>query len=255
MKPPLQLPGHDIESTKARQDKKSDTRSCGHQPAPLLKQTNSDHRPAQVTEIWQGEMMKSIIFRRANRLGIFTFFFLCAYVANSFADNSGAKQARSEEEASFQSYLNIYCMNFTQLGGVNNFKTTLLDPMEASAGSREKFNRYWLSAGCEPQLMGGTMSPLAHLAAENPTERQAYLEALQKYYRERGDETIFTKIINVKNSRGYTLLDYLIYLHVQREFMAEEEKGVNDFYKFLCDNGAVFSIYKRSCPPEHLKIN
>ncbi|MBC7428734.1 MAG: hypothetical protein H7336_09000, partial [Bacteriovorax sp.] len=37
--------------------------------------------------------------------------------------------AVSQEEASFLSYLDIYCMNFTQLGGVKNFKKTLLDPM------------------------------------------------------------------------------------------------------------------------------
>jgi hypothetical protein len=198
--------------------------------------------------------MKSTTLKNGRLLCIFSLCVLCAYSPISLADDRRPKNAKSEEEASFQSYLNIYCMNFTQLGGVQNFQTTLVEPMELSAGSNEKFNRYWLAAGCEPGLMGGTQSPLAHLAAENPTERQAYLAALQKYYLAKGDKTIFTRIINATNSRGYTLLDYLIYLHAQREFMAEEEKGVNDFYKFLCDNGAVFSIYKKSCPPEYLKI-
>ena len=198
--------------------------------------------------------MKSMTLKSMRRLCIVTLCVFYAYALNALADDRAPKNAKSEEEASFQSYLNIYCMNFTQLGGVQNFQRTLIEPMEASAGSNEKFNRYWLTAGCEPYLMGGTKSPLAHLAAENPTERQAYLAALQKYYLARGNKTIFTSIINTKNSRGYTLLDYLIYLHAQREFMAEEEKGLNDFYKFLCDNGAVFSIYKKSCPPEYLKI-
>lgn len=188
------------------------------------------------------------------RLYISMLCLVCAYSANTLAEDRNPRNSRTEEEASFQSYLNVYCMNFTQLGGVQNFRRTLVDAMEASAGTHEKFDRYWLIAGCEPQLMGGTKSPLAQLAAENPTERQAYLVALQNYYLARGDKTIFTRIINVKNSRGYTLLDYMIYLHAQREFIAEEERGVNDFYKFLCDNGAVFSIYKKSCPPEYLKI-
>ncbi|MBC7428305.1 MAG: hypothetical protein H7336_06820 [Bacteriovorax sp.] len=165
-----------------------------------------------------------------------------------------SSKAMSQADASFQSYLNVYCMNFTQLGGVSNFKQTLLDPMKATSGSEEGMNRYWLAAGCEPQLMGGTTSPLVHLAAENATERKSYLEALQKYYLEKNDKASFTKIINAKNSRGYTLLDYLNYLYVQKEFMAEEEKGINDLYKFLCDNGGVFSIYKKKCPPEYLKI-
>ena len=163
--------------------------------------------------------------------------------------------ALSQEEVSFYNYLDIYCMNFSQLGGVKNFKKILIDPMTVTAGGNDEIvNRYWQTASCVPRLVGGTKSPLAHLVAENPTDRKSYLVALKRYYNEKNDKETFVKILNAKDSRGQTLLDFMNVLYEKKTYMKQEEKPLNDLYQFLCENGAVASTTQRKCPAEYLSI-
>ena len=165
-------------------------------------------------------------------------------------------ETRLAKEEDFLSYLDIYCMNFTQLGGVKNFNKTLIVPMTTtSGGNNEIINRYWQTAYCEPRLVGGTRTPLAHLVAENPTDRKSYLVALKKYYNEKNENETFIKILNSKDSRGNTLLDFTNILFDKNTYMKEEEKPLNEFYEFLCGNRALTSTTTRKCPVENLIIN
>jgi hypothetical protein len=175
------------------------------------------------------------------------------------------RAALNDEGKTFLSYLDIYCMDITQLGGVHNFKRHLLDKMKDSAQLQSSavvgvdviIKRYWTTAYCEPRRIGGTMSPIVHLVAENPTDRNAYLVALRKYYDEKNDRNSFVEILNSKNSRGHTLLDYINYLYVAeyRNYDKLDEKPLNNLVQFLCDNGAKYSFYKKKCPAEYLTIN
>ena len=63
-----------------------------------------------------------------------------------------------------------------------------------------------------------------------------------------------SKIVNAKNTRGYTVLDYLHYLNIEKKLILAEEKAVNDLYKFLCANEGVYSFYPKKCTDEHIKI-
>jgi hypothetical protein len=83
-----------------------------------------------------------------------------------------------------------------------------------------------------------------------------YLEMLKVYFESRGDFDSFKKVLNTKNTRGYTTLDYVKYCHDTLRFASVEEKGLNLYVKFLCENGAEYSLYNNAtCPVPYMKIN
>jgi hypothetical protein len=115
---------------------------------------------------------------------------------------------------------------------------------------------FWTEFGCEPRYIARTEGTLVNLISENSTDRMKYLVMLKTYLESQGDMDSFKKIINTQNSRGYTPLDYIQYNHETQRFASVEEAGLNLFTKFLCENGAEFSLYKnKSCPMEYLRIN
>ncbi len=159
-------------------------------------------------------------------------------------------QDLSDEEYKFQSHSFIYCGTLTQIGNERDFKRKIIVPMTAESpdGNMDKF---WLGSHCESRYQTDTRSPIAHVAAENSTDRLVYMVALHKIYADKNDLATFTKIINAKNSRGQTTLDYISFMVSNKNLLKIEEPGLNKFVKFLCDNGAVYSTEKRKCPAEY----
>jgi hypothetical protein len=91
---------------------------------------------------------------------------------------SGAQEP--EDDDGFANYLNIYCMTYERLEGAFEFHEKLIDPMKFVSSDTKKYDaeKFWYVAGCNPQHIGGTLSPIIHLTAESPTYRLAYLNAL-----------------------------------------------------------------------------
>nr|BDT28189.1 hypothetical protein BHI3_16550 [Bacteriovorax sp. HI3] len=163
-------------------------------------------------------------------------------------------KAMSQEEQSFFIYLSAYCMTVPGLRGEKDFNKKMLDSMKETAVNGN-IDGYWQEAGCEPMYIAQTMSPLIHVIAENSTDRMQYMLYLKKYYTNKKDPGTFRKIINSKNSQGQTVLDYIQYAFNNRRFANIEEKGLNEFIKFLCENGAEYSKSPgKRCPAEYLTL-
>ena len=114
----------------------------------------------------------------------------------------------------------------------------------------------------KPLLFDKKFQELKNNEVEMQKDMKGFYDRISKD-KEQGHSTVFSvnmdsfkKIINTQNSRGYTPLDYIQYNHETQRFASVEEAGLNLFTKFLCENGAEFSLYKnKSCPMEYLRIN
>lgn len=159
----------------------------------------------------------------------------------------GISRAITEDGTSFNYYLTTYCMTFTTVRNNFQFKKKLIEAMEKS---KYQADLYWQEAGCTPNKIGGTASPIVHLAAENATERLPYLKVLHEYYgKSKDSKNLWMKVINAKNSRGQTFLDYIMYLRDTRQIIEEQKIAMNELIEFACTTGGVFSANKKSsCP-------
>ena len=165
------------------------------------------------------------------------------------------QQPEEEDVSGFLNYLSVYCMTYERLEGAFEFQEKIIDHIKAVTAKTDRFDadKFLYHPGCIPQSIGGTRSPIIHLTAENATDRLAFLKALFKHHQKEG-KVPWTKIVNAKNTRGQTVLDYLHYLNINKKLIIEEEKGVNDLYYFLCANGGEYSYYPKECTKEFIKI-
>lgn len=172
----------------------------------------------------------------------------------SLLSNAEAAKANTKEDALFYSHLFMYCSLIEVPRNEKEFLKKMIIPMaEKSFGSSP--DRYWTEAGCEPRYIPETLSPIPHIIAENTTDRMQFMHSLKKIYVAKNDLATFTKIINSKNTQGQTVLDYMHYVWSTNRYIEEEEPALNEFAKYLCDNGAVYSIFKnKKCPAEYMKI-
>ncbi len=155
-------------------------------------------------------------------------------------------------DSDLMSNLYSYCMNFKN-GRVNSKKTLrkeIIRDMEENLPPNGKIDSYFLEAGCNPDYIGQTLSPLAHLATELPSEYTPHLEVIRKYFIEKRYDGLFTRMLNAKNTRGHTSLDYVQYLLEKRLYIREEASNIGEYISYLCSHGAVYSIYSgsKSCP-------
>ena len=163
-------------------------------------------------------------------------------------------QANTEADASFYSYLYMYCSILEDPKNEKEFLKKMIVPMAAkSFGSSP--DRYWTEAGCEARYIPDTFSPIPHVIAENTTDRMQFMHYLKKIYVAKNDLATFKKIINSKNTKGQTILDYIHHVWSIKRYIKEEEPALNEFVKYLCDNGAEYSTFKnKKCPAEYMKI-
>jgi hypothetical protein len=155
----------------------------------------------------------------------------------------GITRALSQDGTSFNYYITTYCMTFTNVRNNFQFKKKIIEAMENSKFQAES---YWQEAGCTPNKIGGTLSPIIHLAAENATERLPYLKVLHEYYTKSNGSKLWTTMINAKNSRGQTFLDYIMYLRDTNQIIDEQKNAMNELIVFACSTGGIFSTNKVS---------
>lgn len=177
----------------------------------------------------------------------------CSYNKLAGAPDTGsldklAKVAKTRlltEDEVFLDYLKSYCMKFEQVSHSYGFKRDMIEGMKKTPYS---IDRYWTSSGCTPSRIGGTTSPIVHLIADDASGRNPFMETLYKYYQDKNDNDTWLKVVNAKNSRGHTILDYIDNMNNRKELIEEERESVNYLIKFLCDRGAVFSFSNKKCP-------
>ncbi len=150
------------------------------------------------------------------------------------------------QNTDFEGYHQTYCLKFEDVGHTYAFKKEILESMKKTPYGVDK---YWVQSGCHPKKMGNTVSPIAHLVAEDASGRTQFLESLYKYYADKKDLKTFTQVLNAKNSRGLTMLDYIVYLENNNQFNKNEREEVNSLIKFICDKGGKFSVSsEKKCP-------
>jgi hypothetical protein len=157
---------------------------------------------------------------------------------------AGPTQAQAAGEI-FMDHLFAYCMKVDQVSHVYGFNKEILSSMKKSPYN---VDLYWVTAGCRPHRIGGTTSPLIHWMIEDASGRLQFLKALEKYYLfERKEPALWRAVINAKNSRGQTLLDYAQYLKQARDLRTEEFGDVAEMVTYICANGAVNAVYQATC--------
>lgn len=154
--------------------------------------------------------------------------------------------ASKYQDNDFEGYHQAYCLKFEDVSHTYAFKKEILESMSKTPYKVEK---YWMQSGCQPKKMGNTDAPILHLVAEDAAGRMQFFEALHKYYTDKKDNQTWLKIVNAKNSRGLTMLDYIVYLEKNQKFNSDEREDVNKLIRSLCDKGAVFSVSsEKKCP-------
>lgn len=162
-------------------------------------------------------------------------------------ENLAKVTARSKFQSDdFQAYLQSYCMKFEQVTSPHSMKKEIIEPMRKTPYS---FEQYWTQAECRPVKIGATLSPLIHLAADETFGRRVWLETLYKHLTDKKELNIWNNIVNAKNTRGQTVLDYIAYIRRDKQYRDEEVEDVNALLKFLCEKGATFAVEKTlKCP-------
>ena len=162
----------------------------------------------------------------------------------------------SEKDSVFMSDVSIYCHDFHRGNDAEKTMKEKIIPEMKKYSPNGSIDGFFIEAGCNPLNIANAKSPISHIAAESPTYRLDHLIFIHDYYFELKRYEMFEKIINAKNTRGYTTLDYVQLMIENKSYVKVVEKGMNKFIQYLCNNGAVYSIYRdlKKCDGKYLKI-
>lgn len=162
----------------------------------------------------------------------------------------------SEKDSVFMSDLSIYCEDFHRGNDAEKTMKEKIIPDMKKYSPNKSIDGFFIEAGCNPRKFADAKSPIAHIAAESPTYRVEHLKVIKSHYLELNRPEFFGKIINAKNTKGYTTLDYVQHMLENKIYVKDVEKGMNEFIKYLCDNGAVYSVYKdkRKCDGQYVVV-
>ncbi|RYD90007.1 MAG: hypothetical protein EOP50_16670 [Sphingobacteriales bacterium] len=150
-------------------------------------------------------------------------------------------------DSHFSSYMFMYCGIVPTLpDGERAFVVQLLGPIQETAAKLGKTPaEFFIYPGCEPNYIAGTDAPIAHIVAENPTDRMQHLKFAEQYFAIKMNRPdLFVAILNARNTQGMTTLDYVEYVMFRRGFNLSDAPGVANFIDYLCAKGAVYSYYR-----------
>lgn len=146
----------------------------------------------------------------------------------------------SEKQRDFM--IEGFCMKFSLIS--QEMVGATIEDMEKTPILPEEF---FTEQVCQPSLYSDAIkSPMIHAVAEDITKREEFLQNIWLYYsKKRKQPKIFEQIINTKNTRGETLLDYLETANKKGKYVFEEQKtAYRNVAVLLCSRGAVYSAYK-----------
>lgn len=166
---------------------------------------------------------------------------------SSLFDNKMPIEPITEKERYFEIF--AYCEEFETIP--KEMVTTLIKKMLMTPISPEQFLT-------EPVCLTGTYNenvrmPMLHFIAEDPLAREDFLRLISLYYEKKAKRPeVFKRVVNAKNSKGDTLLDYLEIKRLRNNYQFDTQiVALNNVIKILCDNGVVYATTKdRTCPVE-----
>lgn len=167
--------------------------------------------------------------------------------SSSLFDNKIPIEPITDKERYFE--ILDYCLKFEMIP--KEMVTTLIKKMLTTPISPEQFLT-------EPVCLTETYNnnvrmPMLHFIAEDPIAREDFLRLILLYYEKKAKQPeIFKRVVNAKNSKGDTLLDYLEILRLKNNYRFDTQKvALKSVIKILCDNGAVYATTKnKACPTE-----
>ncbi|WP_028602948.1 hypothetical protein [Ottowia thiooxydans] len=149
-------------------------------------------------------------------------------------------------EATREDYFENYCMVFTMTP--KNLIGSLIQKFEKSPYTPEE---YFLHSKCQPTgYSWAVKSPMVHYVIEKPESRAEFLNSIRLYYdKKRKQPEIFTEILNVKNTKGETMLDYMETLRQRGTNVHPDlQLPVANMISYICSYGGRYAVYNKSCP-------
>jgi hypothetical protein len=127
--------------------------------------------------------------------------------------------------------------------------STIIKDMENSPYSADS---YFQHSECSPSMYSDSVkSPMIHYVAEDLFNRQDFLRVIWLYYsKKRKEPGLFTQAVNIKNTKGETLLDYIETLK-QRDTYSDNAKNgpLINIVNMICEHGGEYSTHKeKKCP-------
>lgn len=105
---------------------------------------------------------------------------------------------------------------------------------------------------CQPSVYSTVVkSPMIHIVADDITKREEFLQNIWLYYsKKRKQPEIFDQIINAKNTKGETLLDYLETNKQRNQYTFDtQQEALKKVIAMLCSHGGVYAVRKdMQCP-------
>lgn len=106
-------------------------------------------------------------------------------------------------------------------------------------GGRFPVDSYTMSPVCELSGEDNLRGPVIHYVIEDYSEKSSVLTGLYAYYTEkRKDEAAWLKVINARDAKGRTMLDYIDSLAEARLI---EKSKVARLVRYVCGKGAVYA--------------
>lgn len=166
--------------------------------------------------------------------------------SSSLFDNKIPIEPITDKERYFE--ILDYCLQFEMIP--KEMVTTLIKKMLTTPISPEQF---LTEPVCLMTSYNYSRMPMLHFIADDPISREDFLRLISLYYEKRAKQPeVFKRIVNSKNTRGDTLLDYLEIMRLRNQYLFDTQKvALKNIIKILCDNGAVYATTKdKTCPAE-----
>lgn len=131
-----------------------------------------------------------------------------------------------------------YCMQFTQIP--QEMVGTMIKELETTGYPVEK---YLTDPICQPDGYSVSVkSPMIHAVADDVNKREEFLNNIWLYYsKKRKQPEVFEQVINAKNTKGETLLDYIEKLRAQNAYsIAGQQPPLEKIIAMLCSHGGVY---------------
>ncbi|MDD4974092.1 MAG: hypothetical protein PHY93_07055 [Bacteriovorax sp.] len=144
-------------------------------------------------------------------------------------------------------YQYIFCHKFDQIEW-QSVASLITKEMEPTGYSVEDFFK---APACQPGgYSDAVKSPILHVIADDPSKRVKFLDIIWLYYsKKRNDPAKFAEVVNAKNTKGETLLDYFESQKRNDSYNTGLQADADKIIAIACSHGAVFSVYKdKKCP-------
>lgn len=157
-------------------------------------------------------------------------------------DRAPAGEVNSKED-----YQDIFCHKFAQIEG--NFVGLTIKEMEATSYSVEEF---FTTPSCQPGGYSNVVkSPILHVIADDPSKRIGFLDSIWLYYlKKRKEPSKFLEVVNAKNTKGETLLDYIETMKLRGDYSSQgSQASLAQIISVACSHGAIYSTHsEKKCP-------